>query len=50
MPLFQEDYRIRYGSYATDLTDQQQIAEVLGWQLGKDDGSTYAIDPSPGDH
>ena len=35
MALFQEDYRIRYGSYATDLTDQQQIAEVLGWQLGK---------------
>ena len=50
MALFQEDYRIRYGSYATDLTDQQQIAEVLGWQLAKDDGSTYAIDLSPGDH
>ena len=26
MALFQEDYRIRYGSYATNLTDQQQIA------------------------
>ena len=50
MALFQEDYRIRYGSYATNFTDQQQIAEVIGWQLAKNDGSTYAIDPSPGDH
>ena len=55
MALFQEDYRIRYGSYATNFTDQQQIAEVIGWQLAKrqpvkGDGSTYAIDPSPGDH
>ena len=49
MALFQEDYRIRYGSYATNFTDQQQIAEVIGWQLAKNDGST-AIDPSPGDH
>ena len=50
MTLFQEDYRIRYVSYATNLTDQQQIVEVQGWRLAKDDGSTYAIDPSPGDH
>ena len=35
MALFQEDYRIRYGSYATNFTDQQQIAEVIGWQLAK---------------
>ena len=32
---------------ATPLTLRtvQQIAEVPGWQLAKDDGSAYAIDP-----
>jgi type IV pilus assembly protein PilE len=49
MALFQEDYRIRYGRYATDLADREQIAEVIGWQLAKDDGSAYAIDPVVGD-
>ncbi|NCF32581.1 MAG: prepilin-type N-terminal cleavage/methylation domain-containing protein [Proteobacteria bacterium] len=50
MSIFQEDYRIRHGRYATDLADQQQITTALGWQLAKEDGSTYLIDAGDGEH
>lgn len=43
MALFQEDYRIRHGHYATDLADRQAIATIIGWQPRRDDQALYKI-------
>ena len=48
MALFQEDYRIRHGRYATDLVDRYAIATRIGWQLKHDDHTHYSIDVGDG--
>lgn len=48
MAIFQEDYRIRYGHYATDLADRHTIATVIGWQPRKDDQVLYSITSGDG--
>ena len=48
MAIFQEDYRIRYGHYATDLADRHTIATVTGWQPRHDDQVLYSITSGDG--
>ena len=48
MAIFQEDYRIRYGHYATDLVDRHMIATVIGWQPRHDDQVLYTITSGDG--
>jgi prepilin-type N-terminal cleavage/methylation domain-containing protein len=48
MALFQEDYRIRHGRYATDLVDRHAIATRIGWQPKHDDHTHYSIDAGDG--
>ena len=50
MALFQEDHRIRYGVYAANLLDRQQIATVLGWRPRKADDNSYSIEFADADH
>jgi prepilin-type N-terminal cleavage/methylation domain-containing protein len=41
--VFQEDFRLRTGSYAVGLADIAAIDAAIGWRPQSDDGATYAI-------
>lgn len=46
--LYQEDYRLRNGSYATGLASISDIQDEIGWHPESDDGTTYKITSANG--
>ena len=48
MAIFQEDYRMRYGRYATDLVDREAIRSTLGWAPKRNHHVTYSIAAAEG--
>ena len=47
MEVFQEDYRLRTGSYLQTAPDIAAISNTIGWRPKSDDGANYGI--APGD-
>jgi len=43
MEIFQEDFRMRNGSYAVNLADLDAIEAAIGWRPQANDGITYSI-------
>jgi prepilin-type N-terminal cleavage/methylation domain-containing protein len=43
MEIFQEDFRMRNGSYAVNLADLAAIEAAIGWRPQANDGITYSI-------
>ena len=46
--IFQEDFRLRNGTYSNDLGDLAAITAAIGWAPQADDGMTYSIADSDG--
>ena len=46
--IFQEDFRLRNGTYAVDLPNIAAITAAIGWNPQANDGMTYAIADSDG--
>jgi type IV pilus assembly protein PilA len=46
--IFQEDFRLRNGTYAVGLADIAAITAAIGWSPRANDGVTYAIADSDG--
>ena len=45
LAVFQEDYRLREGSYLLSAADTAAITAVIGWRPGAGDGAAYSIAP-----
>ena len=43
LALFQEDYRLREGSYLLNAADAASITAAIGWRPGAGDGASYSI-------
>ena len=43
LALFQEDYRLREGSYLLNAADAASITAAIGWRPGVGDGVSYSI-------
>lgn len=43
LALFQEDYRLREGSYLLSAADAAAITAAIGWRPGAGDGASYSI-------
>ncbi len=41
--VFQEDYKLRKGTYLLTAADKAAIEAAIGWEPQKDDGTTYSI-------
>ncbi len=44
--VFQENYRLRTGAYATSGANLADITSVIDWEPQTDDGTTYTLGPS----
>ena len=49
MEVFQEDYRLRTGTYLKAAANGAAIRDAIGWQPKSDDGTAYSISSGNGD-
>ena len=49
MEVFQEDYRLRTGSYLKAAANRAEIADAIGWRPKSDKGTAYSISSGVGD-
>ena len=48
MDVFQEDYRLRTGSYLQTAANVDEISDTVGWHPRSADGTDYSIAPGAG--
>ncbi len=49
MEVFQEDYRLRTGSYLREAANGAAIRDAIGWRAKSDDGTAYSIATGAGE-
>jgi len=50
MAFFQESYKLRHGVYAVGLLDGEEIADRIGWSVGREGNTSFVIPDSDGSY